>query len=38
MAQMAGLNVAPRTRAVADLWTERDKVSNFSDRQYLPHI
>lgn len=38
MEQLADLNVASRTRAIADLWTGRDKVSNFSDRRYLPHI
>ncbi len=38
MNQLAELNVAPRTRAVANFWTGRDNVGNFSDRQYLPHI
>lgn len=38
MQQLVDLNVAARTRAVADFWTGRDNVSNFSDRQYLPHI
>jgi len=38
MTQLSGLNVASRTRAIADLWTGRDNVSNFSDRRFLPHI
>ena len=38
MEQLSDLNVASRTRAIADLWTGRDEVSNFSDRRYLPHI
>ncbi len=38
MRQLAELNVASRTRAVADFWTERDNVGNFSDRRFLPHI
>lgn len=38
MQQLAELNVASKTRAISDLWTGRDKVNNFSDRQYLPHI
>jgi polysaccharide biosynthesis protein PelE len=38
MGQVAELNIASRTRAVADIWTGRDIVSNFSDRRYLPHI
>ena len=38
MEQLAELNVASRTRAIADFWTGRDKVSNFSDRRYIPHI
>jgi len=38
MEQLSELNVASRTRAIVDLWTGRDKVSNFSDRRYLPHI
>lgn len=38
MQQLVELNVASRTRAIADFWTQSDNVSNFSDRRYLPHI
>ncbi len=38
MQQLVDLNVAAKTRAIADIWTGRDNVSNLSDRQYLPHI
>lgn len=36
--QLAELNVASKTRAIADLWAGLDNVTNFSDRRYLPHI
>ena len=38
MQQLVELNVASKTRAIADFWTGRDQVSNFSDRRFLPHI
>jgi polysaccharide biosynthesis protein PelE len=38
MQQLVVLNVASKTRAIADLWTGRDNVSKLSDRRYLPHI
>ncbi len=38
MQQLVELNVSSKTRAIADFWTGRDQVSNFSDRRYLPHI
>lgn len=38
MQQLVALNVASKTRAIADLWTGRDIVSKLSDRRYLPHI
>jgi hypothetical protein len=38
MTQLAGLNIATRTRAIADIWTGRDTVSKVNDRRYLPHI
>ena len=38
MQQLVELNPASKTRAIADLWTARDNVRNFSDRRYLPHI
>lgn len=36
--QLCELNVASKTRAIADLWAGLDNVNNFSDRRYLPHI
>lgn len=38
MEQIARLHIAPRTRAIADLWTGRDTVSNLSERHILPHL
>jgi tetratricopeptide (TPR) repeat protein len=38
MTQLAELNVASKTRAIVDFWCERDSLSKFSDRRYLPHI
>lgn len=38
MKQLTELNVASKTRAIVDFWCERDSVSKFSDRRYLPHI
>lgn len=38
MAQILELNAASKTRAIAEFWTRSDKVSNFSDRRFLPHI
>ena len=38
MAQLAEMNIANKTRAIADLWIGRDNVSNFNDRRFLPHI
>jgi hypothetical protein len=38
MQQLVELNVAARTRAIADFWSGCDNVTHFSDRRYLPHI
>jgi tetratricopeptide (TPR) repeat protein len=38
MNQLTHFNIAPRPRAVADLWTGRDKVSLLSDFNHLPHL
>lgn len=38
MQQLVNLNIAGKNRALADIWTGRDNVSNLSDRRYLPHI
>lgn len=38
MRQLAELNVAAKTRAIADFWTGSDNASNYSDRRYVPHI
>jgi hypothetical protein len=38
MNQLSQFNIAPRPRAIADLWTGRDKVSNLSDFNHLPHL
>jgi tetratricopeptide (TPR) repeat protein len=38
MSQLAAMNIATKTRAIADLWIGRDNVSNFNDRRFLPHL
>lgn len=38
MAQVSRLHIAPKTRAIADLWTGRDTVSKLSDHKLLPHL
>jgi hypothetical protein len=38
MQQLVELNVASKSRAIIDLWTGHDNVTNFSDRRYLPHL
>ena len=38
MDQLAPFNVASSTRAIVDVWIGRDRVSNFSDRRFFPHI
>jgi tetratricopeptide (TPR) repeat protein len=38
MRQLTQFNIAPRPRAIADLWTGRDKMSNLSDFNHLPHL
>jgi uncharacterized protein HemY len=38
MAQLDGMNIASKTRAVADLWSGRDRVGLVNDRRFLPHV
>jgi len=38
MEQVSRLHIAPKTRAIADLWTGRDTVSKLSDHKLLPHL
>lgn len=38
MEQTARLHIAPKTRAIADLWTGRDTVSKLGERNILPHL
>jgi len=38
MAQLSGLNLASRTRAVENFWVKRDHEINFADRRFLPHL
>jgi hypothetical protein len=38
MDQVARLHIAPKTRAIANLWTGRDTVSNINEYAHLPHL
>jgi len=38
MEQVASLHIAPKTRAITNLWTGRDTVSNISEYAFLPHL
>lgn len=38
MEQVSRLHIAPKTRAIADLWTGRDTVSKLSDHKLLSHL
>jgi polysaccharide biosynthesis protein PelE len=36
--KLKSLNLASKTRAIEDFWTERENDLNFNDYRYLPHI